>query len=50
MESVGIAFWVGDSRLISSHLFWGDRSLLNGSRAINSGGASRPLKASAWPE
>ena len=36
MELLGVAFWVGDGELISSHLFLVDRSLLNGSRAISS--------------
>lgn len=36
MELLGVTFWVGDGELISSHFLWGDRSLLNGSRAISS--------------
>jgi len=36
VELLGVAFWVSDGELISSHFFFGDRSLLNGSRAISS--------------
>ena len=36
VELLGVAFWVGNRELISSHFFFGDRSLLNGSRAISS--------------
>jgi len=36
MELVGVAFWVGNVELVSSHFFFNDRSLLNGSMAISS--------------
>ena len=36
MELLGVAFWVSDGELVAFHFFVGDRSLLNGSRAISS--------------
>ena len=36
VELLGVVFWVGDGELVAFHFFVGDRSLLNGSRAISS--------------
>jgi hypothetical protein len=35
VELLGVAFWVGDGELMSSHFFLSDSSLLNGSRVIS---------------
>ena len=36
VELLYVSVWVGDGELISSHIFFGERSLLNGSREISS--------------